>query len=69
MEPICRVAESRGDARLDLSNSGLLCPEGQAIIESIQRQLDAGLSGVLEAGDWICSQRPFAEYPHLTRCR
>lgn len=69
VEPICRVAESGGDARLDLSNSDLLCPEGQAIIGSIQRQIDAGLSGVLEAGDWICSQRPFAEYPILTRCR
>lgn len=69
VEPICRVVESGGDARLDLAESGLMCPEGQAIIGSIQRQIDAGLSGALEAGDWICSQRPFAEYPILTHCR
>jgi hypothetical protein len=69
VEPICRVEESGGDARLDLSASDLLCPEGRAIIGSIQRQIDAGLSGVLEAGDWICSQRPFAEYPILTHCQ
>lgn len=69
VEPICRVVESGGLARLDLAGSGLLCPEGRAIIGSIQRQIDAGLSGGLKAGDWICSQRPFAEYPVLTRCR
>ena len=68
-ESICRIVESGGDARLDLADSSLLCPEGQAIIGSIQRQIDAGLSGALEAGDWICSQRPFAEYPVLTHCR
>lgn len=67
-ERACRVVESGGSARLDLTESGLGCAEGQAIHRSFVRQIKAGVTGPLEVGPWICTQEPFAVYPVLARC-
>jgi hypothetical protein len=67
-ERACRVVESGGSTRLDLTESGLGCAEGQAIHRSFVKQLKAGITGPLEVGPWICTQEPFAVYPVLARC-